>query len=36
MNPPSPLRENGGRGGKKKLKNSWKSNKRALPLQIIN
>jgi hypothetical protein len=34
MNPPSPLGERGVKINKKKLKNSWKSGKRALPLHM--
>jgi hypothetical protein len=34
MNPPSPLGKGGVKLIKKKLKNSWKSNKKALPLHM--
>jgi hypothetical protein len=34
MNPPSPLGKGGVKEIKKKLKNSWKSNKKALPLHM--
>jgi len=36
MNPPSPLGDRGEKEIKKKLKNSWKSGKRALSSHMYN